>query len=119
VRLVVAEPESTALRRFLRSDPTRASCALARVEVVRAVRDADPAAVTRARAVLERLELVRLDDALLDAAAEIRGPLLRSLDAIHLAAAITLSTGPSSVVTYDSRMREAARSLGLTVVSPK
>ena len=33
VKLVVVERESTALRRFLKKEPLRASCALARVEV--------------------------------------------------------------------------------------
>src|SRR5262249_40095112 len=49
VKLVVAERESTALRRSLRTEPRRASCALARVEVVRAVRPHGGAAITRAR----------------------------------------------------------------------
>jgi hypothetical protein len=37
LKLVVLEPESQALRRYLQGEPARASCVLARVEVLRAV----------------------------------------------------------------------------------
>jgi uncharacterized protein len=73
VKLVVAERESAALRRYLRGEPHRASCALARVEVVRAVRPHGAAAMTRARRLLRRLDLLQLDDELLDAAAALDG----------------------------------------------
>jgi predicted nucleic acid-binding protein len=82
------------------------------------VRPQGAAALTRARRVLERLNLLVLDDPLLDAAAQLDGPSLRSLDAIHLAAAQALEAGLESVVTYDVRMTEAATSLGLRVVAP-
>jgi len=117
VKLVVREPESGALRRYLRRRPRRVSCALARVEVVRAVHPQGEAAHTRARRVLERLNLLRLDDPLLDAAAQLDGPSLRSLDAIHLAAAQAVGD-IESVVTYDVRMQAAASDLGLPVASP-
>jgi uncharacterized protein len=118
VKLVVREPESAALGRYLRRRPRRLSCALVRVEVVRAVRPQGRAALTRARRVLERLNLLRLDDPLLDAAAQLDGPGLRSLDAIHLAAAQALGAELESVVTYDVRMAGAATGLGLGVASP-
>jgi predicted nucleic acid-binding protein len=118
VKLVVREPESPALRHYLRRRPRRVSCGLARVEVVRAVRSQGEAAHTRARAVLERLSLLRLDDSLLDAAAQLDGPSLRSLDAIQLAAAQALGAELEGVVTYDVRMRAAANGLGLSVASP-
>jgi predicted nucleic acid-binding protein len=118
VKLVVREPESAALRRYLRRRPRRVSCALARVEVVRAVRSQGEAAHTRARALLERLSLLRLDDSLLDTAAQLDGPSLRSLDAIHLAAAQALGAELEGVVTYDVRMQAAANGFGLSVASP-
>ena len=90
VKLVVVERESTALRRFLRKEPMRASCALARVEVIRAVRPHGTTALSRARQLLRRLDLIQLDDELLDTAAMLEGGVLRSLDAIHVAAARTL-----------------------------
>jgi uncharacterized protein len=119
VKLVVAEPESSALRLELRGVPDRASCTLARVEVVRAVRPHGAAAVTRARRLLRRIDLVQLDDELLDAAAMLDGGVLRSLDAIHLAAAQTLGDDLDAVITYDERMTTAARLIGLTVGAPR
>jgi hypothetical protein len=118
VKLVIVEPESGALRRYLRARPRRASCALARVEVARAVRSHGPEAITRARRLLRRLDLVRLDDELLDDAASLDTGVLRSLDAIHLAAARTLGDQLRAVVTYDERMASAAGLLGLTVDAP-
>ena len=54
-------------------------CGLARVEVVRAVRHHGPAAAGRARLVVERFDLVRIDDALLDATASLPIEQLNSL----------------------------------------
>ena len=85
---------------------------------MRAVRHAGPDAAERAGEVLRRLELIRLDDTLLDAAARLDPDVLRSLEAIHLAAASTLSDRLASVVTYDGRMAEGARLLRLPVASP-
>ena len=118
VKLVVREPESAALRRFLRGHPERFSCALARTEVPRAVRHLGPPALRRANRVLRRVHLIRLDDAVLDSAAVLDPRVLRSLDAVHLAAAERLGGELEGVVTYDQRMAEAASLLGLMVFAP-
>jgi uncharacterized protein len=118
VKMVLWEPESGALRRFLRRYPSRVSCGLARTEVVRAVRHAGPDATARATEVLRRVELIRLDDTLLDAAAGLDPGVIRSLDAIHLAAATTLSDRLASLVTYDDRMADGARLLRLPLATP-
>ena len=118
VKLVVAEPETPALRRLLRRHPVRVSCGLARTEVVRAVRHLGTRAAARARQLLQRIDIVRLDDALLDAAGTLDVGVLRSLDAIHLAAALTVAAQLEAVITYDGRMTTAARLLGLPVTAP-
>jgi uncharacterized protein len=118
VKLVVREPESRALRAYLRREPDRLSCGLARTEVLRAVRPLGPAAVELARRVLRNIHLARLDEALLDAAGLLEPVTLRSLDAIHLAAAHLVAPTLRAVVTYDRRMTQAAASLGFTVVAP-
>lgn len=118
VKLVNVEPESETLRQFLAGRSRQMSCFLARVEVVRAARRRGAEFVARAREVLESLELIRLDDELLDRAAELRPITLRSLDAIHLAAAQTLGAALGEVITYDERMATAARGLGLQVLAP-
>ncbi|MBY0396630.1 MAG: type II toxin-antitoxin system VapC family toxin [Thermoleophilia bacterium] len=119
VKLVVEEAESVALSRGLAGRGRVASCALARVEVPRAVRHHGPAAIHRARATLGAVDLVRLDDALLDEAASLDAGRLRSLDAIHVAAALAFGALLEALVTYDSRMAAAADSLGLPVASPR
>ena len=119
VKLVIREPESRALGAWRRSVGGIATCALARTEVVRAVALAGPGAVARARELLRRLDIIALDDALLDAAAVIAPNTLRSLDAIHLTAALALADDLDAVVTYDRRMLAAATDLGLPVASPR
>lgn len=118
VKLVILENESEALRGHLQQRPNRVSCALARVEVIRAVRAHGREATTRARRLLERISLLRLDDLLLDEAAALNGASLRSLDAIHLAAAQTLGTGLAELITYDRHMADAAQHIGLPVTAP-
>jgi len=118
VKLVVRERESSALRRFLREEPDRLSCALARTEVLRAVRVEGAAAMERARRVLRGIHLIRLDDALLEAAGLLDPAIVRSLDAVHLAAAQQVAADLTALVTYDRRMAEAAVVLGFPVVSP-
>lgn len=121
VKLVRREAESEALRSFLRRHRAdgRVTSALARVEVVRAVGAGGPAAIAHARRQLARVDEINLDRDLLDAAATLASAtVLRSLDAIHLAAARSIGTELSSVVTYDLRMQDAATALGITVEAP-
>lgn len=118
VKLVVVEPESRALRRYLRSERERVSCFLARTEVLRAVRPVGAPAIERARRVLRGVHLIRLDDTLLDAAGMTELGSVRSLDAIHLAAAQLVAPSLSAIVTYDRRMAAAAKSLGFPVEAP-
>lgn len=118
VKLVVAEAESGALQRFLRRRPSRVTSALAKVEVRRAVRFQGRPADDRVTSILTRVRLLRLDDALLDAAAALDARVLRSLDAIHLASALALGEDLECIVTYDRRMCDAAAALELAVRSP-
>lgn len=118
VKLVVREPESAALRAHLEQWPRRVSCGLARVEVVRAVRPHGARAVARAEALLRGIGLLRLDDTLLDEAAGLGGAFLRSIDAIHIAAARTFGGSLGEIVTYDRRMADAATEAGLVVAAP-
>lgn len=119
VKLVLPEVESAALRRELTEHGERCSSALARVEVLRAVRRSNPSYGTleRAAAVLDRIALVPLDDGILSAAAEMGPADLRSLDAIHLATALSLF-GLTSFVSYDRRLSAAASAAGLRPLAP-
>jgi predicted nucleic acid-binding protein len=118
VKLVVREPESTALRGYLRRKRPLVSSALARTEVARAVLALGAAAARRAQDVLGRIELVRVNDRILVAAGTILPPDVRSLDAIHLATAALLASNLGELVTYDARLASAARANGIRVVAP-
>jgi uncharacterized protein len=109
VKLVLPKPETSALVSRLRGDPEVISIALARVEVLRALKriEVPTAARRQAERVLARIALVRIDDAVLERAAAIDPAGLRSLDAIHLATALGMGESMAGLVTYDSRLEDA------------
>jgi predicted nucleic acid-binding protein len=119
VKLAVSEPESLGLRRYLRRRQPLVSSALARTEVLRALLPAGDEAVARGRQVLQRLDLVRVNDRILDAAGVMLPRALRSLDAVHLATAQELGDQMGALVTYDDRLVIAAKHLGLRIVRPR
>lgn len=118
VKLAVREPESAALRRYLRRKRPLVTSALSRTEVARALLPFGPDAVTRGEDVLRRLDVIRINDRVLRAAGALLPMELRSLDAIHLATAIEIGTDLARVCTYDERMAAAAADLGLAIVAP-
>ena len=121
LKLVFGEDESAALRQWLGTDQGDApltSSDLTRVEVMRACHRVDVAHIPLAQTVLAQLDLVPLDRALLDAAADLPARHLRSLDALHLATAMSLGEALDVFVVYDARLREAAQDVGLPVASP-
>jgi predicted nucleic acid-binding protein len=119
VKLVVAEPESKELRRYLARRQPLVSSALARTEVVRALMPSGEDAVARGHEVLRRVQLLRVNDRVLTEAGRLKPTELRSLDAIHLASASQLGASVGQIVTYDERMAEAAKAIGWSVASPK
>jgi predicted nucleic acid-binding protein len=119
VKLAVEEPESRALRDYLRRRRPLVSSALARTEVLRALLPEGERAVARGRQVLARLELIRIGSPVLEAAGTLAPEDLRSLDAIHLATAQALGADLARVVTYDQRMHEAAEHLGMRAFRPE
>src|SRR6266540_2477060 len=118
VKLAVEEPESAALRRYLGRRRPLVSSALARTEVGRALLPLGPDAVRRGRDVLARVELLRINDRVLDAAGQLAPADLRSLDAIHLASAEQLGSDLRGFVTYDERLAMAAAGRALRVIRP-
>ncbi len=119
VKLAVQEPESAALRRYLRRRQPLVSSALARTEVLRALLPSGNEAVNRGRSVLQRLDAMRMNDRILDLAGTLVPASLRSLDAIHLATAQQLGPDLAGIVTYDERMADAATQLGFRVIQPR
>ncbi|HMO96154.1 MAG TPA: type II toxin-antitoxin system VapC family toxin [Tepidiformaceae bacterium] len=120
VKLVVQEPESEALARFLgEANLDHASSALAKVEVIRSVRRHGNEVVADARLLLQTALLLPVTDVVLDLAANVDPSLLRSLDAIHLASAQLLGEALTAFVTYDARLAAAATAAGFVAVSPE
>jgi uncharacterized protein len=118
VKLVVAEPESKALRRYLARRQPLVSSALARTEVARALMLAGAEAVARGHQALRSIQLLRVNDRVLSEAGRMEPAELRSLDAIHLASVSQLGAAVKQIVTYDERMARAAAALGWSVAAP-
>lgn len=120
LKLAHEERESAALKEWLsgRSTTPLVSSELAKVEVIRACRRVNSDALPNARALLVQLDLIPVTTDILAEAAELEGPALRSLDALHLASALSIREDLSSFVAYDLRLSEAASALGLKIVQP-
>jgi predicted nucleic acid-binding protein len=118
VKLVLEEKETAALTSFLREWPARVSSVVAYVEVHRASRREAVEATLRAEEVLELVNLIELDHAILDTARAVEPADLRSLDAIHLASALSLGADLGAFASYDRRLNEAAERAGLEVLTP-
>jgi uncharacterized protein len=120
VKLVIDEPESGELEAWLgaQPEPVLVSSVLARTEVVRAVARTDPDAAHLAVDLLAAVSVVELDVPLADDAARLDPAELRSLDALHMAAALRLGPALGSMVSYDERMLDAARRHGVAVAHP-
>ena len=133
LKLIREDPDSPALGAFIDARPgTRwFSSELARAELARTVRRlnhddqgrlADEARLhaelSFAESLWERLDLIAVGTRVLDDAAAIEQPFLRTLDAIHLAAAASMRASLSAFVTYDKKLAAAATEAGLPVLSP-
>lgn len=120
VKLVVAESETAALGAWVK-EPGRelVACDLARTELMRAVRRAVPDRVLQAREVLDAVTLVHVTPAVFEDAGRLDPSGLRTLDAIHLAAALDLGDDLEGMITYDDRLADAAVSNGVAVVAPR
>ncbi len=124
VKIVREEPETSALRAFF-AEADIVSCELVLAELPRAIRRAvslDPQLplerlIEQAGEIIGAIGLVPVDRALLLAAGALAEPALRTLDAIHVAAAVEANP-LDAFVTYDERQAAAARLAGLRTVQP-
>lgn len=119
VKLVMEERGSKPLRRWLTTAGVPiVSSDLLRTELLRATRRSAPDQVQQARLVLDSLTLLTIPTALFENAATLQPDGLRSLDALHLAAALDLHDDLDGIITYDERLSEAAAALGIQVIAP-
>jgi uncharacterized protein len=119
VKLVVAEPETDALRSWLSHEPRRpVACDLVRTELLRVVRRVAPDRLVRAREVLDAVTLLVVATATFEEAGRLQPASLRTLDALHLSAALDLGDDLDGIVTYDERLAYAAEANGVPAISP-
>lgn len=116
-KLVRPEHESAALRRWLTGRQWILSD-LHRTELRRAALRAGGRAVARADRILAESDVLQVDADTFDRAGRSRPASLRSLDALHLAAASSLGEDLAGVVVYDERLRHAASGAGIPTASP-
>lgn len=117
VKLVIPERESPQMFRWYVEAERVITSRVGIVETRRAAtrRRYDPEDL---RSLLASVEVFELDQRVADRAAAVGPPLLRALDAIQLATALELGGVLGAFVTYDERLAEAARAVGLPVVRP-
>jgi predicted nucleic acid-binding protein len=115
---VADEPGRDVVVAFVAQHRTRITSVLSAVEVQRAVARKSPGAVSAVSGFLEDLVLVALDRTIVSRAGGLAPASLRTLDAIHLATALELGPELAALVTYDLRLADAARSMGLEVAAP-
>jgi uncharacterized protein len=117
VKLIVDEPESASLNRWYVEAERLVTSRVGVVETIRATGRRAFDSEHRDR-ILSDVEVLDLTADIAASAGHVGPALLRSLDAIHLASALALVPELDAFVTYDDRLAEAARSLGLPVVRP-
>jgi predicted nucleic acid-binding protein len=104
----------------LRSELSRwdgyVSSMLLGVEAIRACSRYGSDRAKDAKAWLEGMALLPLDDTVLDVATSLPPASVKTLDALHLATALTVQTELGAFFTYDQRLAEAAAGHGLPVV---
>jgi uncharacterized protein len=120
VKLILEESESRTLARWLaeRADLALVSSAIHRTEVPRAIWRANPSALPRSLRQVRGVEKIGLSTDVLDSAAAVPPQSLRSLDAIHLASALSVRRELTAFVAYDKRLLAAAKDAGLPTASP-
>jgi uncharacterized protein with PIN domain len=119
VKLVKTEPETTALRAALGNEPSLVTSRIGVVETARAAtRAGDDAALNALHALVPTMDLIELDRTVARRVMEVGPPVVRTLDAIHIASAALLGDALDLLVAYDRRLLDAAASLGLPVASP-
>ena len=118
LKLMVEEKESDALARAIdESDPQLVACWLVETELRRAAQRNVGLTQEHVSRFLDGVDLYEVPASLFREVGLLPGTNLRSLDALHLAAAVRI--GVDHLVTYDARMSDSARALGLRVLSPE
>ena len=117
LKLLIDEPESRALAELLDSEePELVGTWLLETEMRRAVQRIEALTQEMVSELVQAMGMYEIPASVFREAGLLPGARLRSLDALHLTAALRI--GVDQVVTYDERMTESARHLGLGVLAP-
>jgi uncharacterized protein len=117
VKIAVEEQESAALLAAIAGRSPHVTSVVGEIETVRVCRRANVPA-THVEELQAGLVVVGIDDEVRRLASAVAPPTLRTLDAIHLATALTLGDDLDGLVTYDLRLADAAAALAVPVLSP-
>jgi predicted nucleic acid-binding protein len=117
-KLIFDESETEALRAFLCEWPRQVSSQLVEIELTRTVRRKAQGRIVLLDNVFANMYLRPIGDDVVILAGLVEPATLKSLDAIHLATAVLLREAIGCFVTYDTRLAEAGRAIGLPVVAP-
>lgn len=115
-KLLVREAESADVMRWADDDDIEAVSSLLMETELRRMAERHGLPQEAVSAVLRKFDLFEIPSWEYRAAGLIPGKDLRSLDALHIAAAIRVEA--DALVTYDVRMRDAAAAIGLAVIRP-
>lgn len=119
VKLVFDEPETESLISWMDEvDADFVTCDLTRTELMRVAQRIDAERAVEARDVLDACTILALDGSVFERAGLLAPSELRSLDAIHLAAAHMIGEELDGMLSYDARLAHAARTRGLRSVHP-
>lgn len=117
VKLVLPEPQSQALLSELGHWQGHVTSVIGAIETRRAASRAG-AALARVDAILDRVSRLALGAGVQELASRLRPQELRTLDAIHLASAVSLEDDLGALACYDDRLAAAAALEGIRVVAP-
>jgi uncharacterized protein len=114
------EVEGPAVRAYLRaaSAPQLISSTLLAIEARRGTLRISPRNLPRVDLLLSDVVTIPISDAVVENASRLPDPLLRSLEAIHLATALLIREDVETLLTYDERLARAARAHGIEVAAP-
>jgi uncharacterized protein len=118
LKLLRPDEHSLAFASYVDGHADMVSSTLLAIELRRGVLRSAPRALPRVDLLLSRVELIGMEAPVVESASRLPDPMLRTLDAIHVATAVLLRDDIEALVSYDQRMLDAAASHGLPVASP-
>jgi predicted nucleic acid-binding protein len=114
------EPEGPSMHAYIKAMPSVqfVSSTLLTIEARRGTLRASPRNLPRVDLLLSDVVRIPISDAVIESASRLPDPLLRSLDAIHLATALLIREDIDALLTYDEHLATAARAHGIEVAAP-